>query len=74
MILNQNKRPEGDLKVTQDMSDSIIQIVSIITQYPPEEQNLLIRKVRDNVRQERENLIAKMEGEVSFIRNTIREI
>jgi len=74
MILNQNKRPEGDLKVTQDMSDSITQIVSIITQYPPEEQNLLIRKVRDNVRQERENLIAKMEGEVSFIRNTIREI
>jgi hypothetical protein len=74
MILNQNKRTDSDLKVTQDMSDSITQIVAIITQYPPEEQNLLIRKVRDNVRQERENLISKMEGEVSFIRNTIREI
>jgi hypothetical protein len=74
MILNQNKRPENDLKITQDMSEAITQIVSIITQYPPEEQNLLIRKVRDNVRQERENLITRLEGEVSFVRNTIREI
>jgi hypothetical protein len=73
MIINNNQTQPG-LQPAQNMNDSSETIVKIILQYPPEEQNVLIRLVRDGVRRKREEIIAKMEEEINFIKNTIREI
>lgn len=69
MLIDRNRQPEPQIKLSDPTL--VEEIVKSIVEYDVEEQNLIVRQIRDGIRQHRENVIKEKQETIEFIRKSL---